>query len=152
MNNITFIRSMVNKTLGKEIIMPVDIEGILTDKYSFDVLRIDLKGNICAVVDLDDRVIGLNKDHHIHRQRFTLAHELGHYLLCHKERKKEELVINLNDTDQYEWEANIFAGELLVPLQIAKKYKNNFDSNQLSNIFLVSSEVLFISFLRYRLI
>lgn len=152
MNNITFIRSMANKALGKEIITPIDIEGILTEKFSFEVIRINLKGSICAIADLNDRVIGLNKDHHIHRQRFTLAHELGHFLLCHQQRKKEELVFNLEDNDPYEREANLFAGEILVPLQIAKKYKNNFDPKQLSKIFLISPDVLFISFMRYKLI
>lgn len=151
-SNVSFIRSVATKCLGNKYDPPIEVESILTEKYSFEIYRIDLKDKTCAVVDLDNRSIGLNKLHHIHRQRFTLAHELGHFLLQHDQRKFDDLIIDLNSTNHFEVEANIFAGELLVPLQVAKQYKNKFNPVRLSEIFLVSSEVIYISFLRYKLI
>lgn len=73
--------------------------------------------------DADSTVIGINSLHHVHRQRFTIAHELGH-LALHAE---EELHVDRNykifrrettdreDPDPKEIEANAFAAELLMP-------------------------------------
>lgn len=57
------------------------------------------------------------------RDRFTLCHELGHYIF-----HKPENVIFLRadrDIETYrdpEWQANTFAGELLVPVHAAMEY------------------------------
>lgn len=71
-------------------------------------------------------MIGANKSHHPHRQRFTIAHELGHFILhrgeaVHLDEYRQGLTINLRDTqsakgeDSDEREANLFAAELLMP-------------------------------------
>jgi Zn-dependent peptidase ImmA (M78 family) len=71
-------------------------------------------------------LIGANKSHHPHRQRFTIAHELGHYLLhqgepVHLDDYRQAFTINLRDEqsakgeDSDEREANLFAAELLMP-------------------------------------
>lgn len=52
----------------------------------------------------------------LYHQRFTLAHELGHYRL----HEDEDVVIDVakeGDDDFREHEANIFAAQLLVPLE-----------------------------------
>lgn len=68
-------------------------------------------------------VIGVNSLHHIHRQRFTIAHECGH-LLLHKGKDvhiDRSFRINRRDgissqaIDPEEIEANRFAAELLMP-------------------------------------
>jgi Zn-dependent peptidase ImmA (M78 family) len=68
-------------------------------------------------------VIGVNSLDAPNRQRFTIAHEIGH-LLLHKDERfhvDEKSVIGLrNDrssmaTDEREIEANQFAAELLMP-------------------------------------
>jgi Zn-dependent peptidase ImmA (M78 family) len=64
-------------------------------------------------------VIGVNSAHHPNRQRFTIAHEIGHFLL-HKGIKlhvDEDFRINLRDGQRNweEMEANFFAAELLMP-------------------------------------
>jgi Zn-dependent peptidase ImmA (M78 family) len=77
-------------------------------------------------------VIGANKSHHPHRQRFTIAHELGHFLLhkgetVHVDEGRGALAINLRDSesskgeDNEEKEANLFAAELLMPAKFLKK-------------------------------
>jgi Zn-dependent peptidase ImmA (M78 family) len=69
------------------------------------------------------RVIGVNKDHAAVRQRFTIAHELGH-LELHRGRPlilDTAVRINFRDTvsglatDREEVEANRFAAALLMP-------------------------------------
>jgi Zn-dependent peptidase ImmA (M78 family) len=67
-------------------------------------------------------VIGVNTLHHPNRQRFTIAHELGHFIL-HKQEEVhvDRAVIKLRDgasskgEDPDEVEANGFAAELLMP-------------------------------------
>ncbi|HEU5402572.1 MAG TPA: ImmA/IrrE family metallo-endopeptidase [Terriglobales bacterium] len=71
-------------------------------------------------------VIAVNSSQHENRQRFTIAHELGHYLL-HKGTKlhfDEDFRINYRDatssdaTKREEVEANGFAAALLMPQRI----------------------------------
>lgn len=60
--------------------------------------------------------IAINADHKPPRQRFTLAHELGHLHLGHQPRI--DFVVNLSEgrsTDSQEIEANYFAAEFLCP-------------------------------------
>ena len=50
-----------------------------------------------------------------HRDRFTLCHELGHYLM----HRPDRIQMARGDVPAYqspEWQANTFAGELLVPI------------------------------------
>jgi Zn-dependent peptidase ImmA (M78 family) len=70
----------------------------------------------------DNRAIGVNSAHPMVRQRFTIAHELGHLRLHPgKELILDHVRLNLRDdtsslgTDSEEREANAFAAELLMP-------------------------------------
>lgn len=77
-------------------------------------------------------VIGVNSLHHVHRQRFTIAHECGHLLLHqgkqvyidHTFRVNSRALVNNRDgssasaTDPEEIEANRFAAELLMPFNM----------------------------------
>lgn len=68
-------------------------------------------------------VIGVNSSHHMNRQRFTIAHELGHFLLHEGDRVFIDRNYNVSfrssvsslGTDVEEIEANTFASALLVP-------------------------------------
>lgn len=74
----------------------------------------------CLIRRGDDASIGINSMHHENRQRFTLAHEIAHFLLHHGDRVilDRNFLVNLRyangDTDE-EREANYFAAELLMP-------------------------------------
>ncbi len=65
----------------------------------------------------DKAIIVVNKCSPAKRQRFTLAHELGHYLLhktpgsaiFHRDERSSQ------GTDRVEVDANAFAAELLMP-------------------------------------
>lgn len=69
--------------------------------------------------ETDRPKIFLNKDRSSQRKKFTLAHELGHYVLHKKsERKYRVDPFNYTDNDEAtkeETEANYFAAALLVP-------------------------------------
>jgi len=70
-------------------------------------------------------IIGVNEDHHPNRQRFSIAHELGHLLLhsvetLHVDRNEVFRVQRRDEesakgTNLEEREANAFAAELLMP-------------------------------------
>ncbi len=66
-------------------------------------------------------VIGVNSLHPKTRQRFTIAHELGHYFMHPRENFVDRQLIFFRDmrsrmaTDVREIEANQFAAELLMP-------------------------------------
>lgn len=88
--------------------------------------------------------ISINKLHNKKRQRFTLAHELGHYIL-HKEKNSEfkDAVFFRNETmDPMEYNANEFAGELLMPEKILRDRINKDgirNIGELSELFGVSA-------------
>lgn len=48
------------------------------------------------------------------RDRFTIAHELGHYVL-HSDMGKTRIVASRFGSDRVEWEANWFAAAFLMP-------------------------------------
>lgn len=81
----------------------------------------------------DKWIICVNKDHNIKRQRFTLAHELGHYFL-HKEKNInfiDTTFFRSNDMTSVEYIANEFAARLLMPEDIVRKL---IDNEQIKNI------------------
>ena len=73
----------------------------------------------------DDVVIGINRDQAAVRQRFTVAHELGHLLLHEHSRVyvdrgfrvRLRSGLSSEGTDRDEMEANRFAAELLMPIE-----------------------------------
>ncbi len=62
-------------------------------------------------------IMCVNRKHNIKRQRFTMAHELGHYIL-HKEKNVEFVDTTFfrnSEKDAVEYNANEFASRLLMP-------------------------------------
>lgn len=86
----------------------------------------DLSGFLLRDQETKQVTIGVNSAHHENRRRFTIAHELGHFLLhegeaIHIDKQNESQGFQLNfkntelseDIDVKEKEANLFAAELL---------------------------------------
>lgn len=75
--------------------------------------------------DAEIKIIGINHSHHPNRQRFSIAHEIGH-LLLHKKEMFVDKVVNFRDSrsslaiDVEEIAANAFAAELLMPREFIK--------------------------------
>lgn len=66
----------------------------------------------------DSWEIGVNSLHHPRRQKFTLAHELGHYFLHrdgHSSFEDEVIFPRNQESNPMEWEANNFAAQFLMP-------------------------------------
>lgn len=73
------------------------------------------------------------------RDRFTVAHELGHYFL-HSKQGKNPIKASRKGSGQVEWEANWFAGALLMPKQEFEKIREEYgnDSYSIAGRFMVS--------------
>jgi Zn-dependent peptidase ImmA (M78 family) len=109
---------------------PVNVEAIATAAGALVIHRPFENGDVSGMLFRSGRqdIIGVNSTHGQERQRFTIAHELGHRAL-HPGR---ELIldvpvrVNFRDrtssqaTDREEIEANAFAAALLMPDQMVR--------------------------------
>lgn len=74
-------------------------------------------------------IIAVNVDHPRNRQRFTVAHELAHHFLSHRESDHVDWKFTVlrrdqkssEATDEHEIEANSFAANLLMPKQFIRR-------------------------------
>lgn len=85
-----------------------------------------------------------NSNHSQHRQRYTVAHELGHFMMNHTLSATYKEIINLKNKLKIEKEANIFAAELLMPKDLIKKTLKERKCNvkDLATLFDVSEEAM----------
>jgi len=134
--------------------LPIDVDSIakrigiifksndaLTDDES-GYIRLSEDGKVICVI---------NENHSKTRQRFTTAHEIGHFVLGHLNGKKKLYrdAKNVNVLDSREVEANNFAAQLLMPDTIIDFliYEENLTSvAKLARKFNVSEDSM-----RYRL-
>lgn len=138
--------------------IPVDVVEIAEAhgiRVQFEELEDQVSGML--LVQADQPVIGVNANHHPNRRRFSIAHELGHFVL-HKD--KAPFFIDAAvffrregatpETWAQEREANTFAAELLLPEQALKEIWRTepidvFDDAEvrsLANRFGVSTQAL----------
>ena len=136
---------------------PVDVDWIAKE-LGFAVVPYDFAEDTSAVlfVDKDSKAIGINERHAPVRQRFSVAHELGHYLSGHEdftERGEGEKIrvdgrYDPTDPEQrLEQEANDFAAELLMPVHMVKKElaeMGKLDAPVLAGKFQVSEQAMWI--------
>lgn len=123
------INSLVKEILNQANIRsaPVPVEHIVQQRGIDVRLNNDPQSDVSGFLFLGGErpMIGVNTSQSIVRQRFTIAHEFGHYLL-HGFTPSEVHVdhgfkVMLRDgrssegTDEAEREANLFAAELLMP-------------------------------------
>ncbi len=141
---------------------PIPVERIakaLGIVLKFSPLDDELSGMIFIKDDIP--IVGVNALHHPSRQRFTVAHEIGHLELhrshltgeVHVDRKfpvmKRDATTALG-TDRREIEANRFASHLLVPTRLLKEKMQGMDFDiddekpieELAKKFRVSSQVI----------
>ena len=132
-----YIRKIVERVLCEADVndAPVDIEVIarnLSVQVRKEPADKDLSGFLLRDLKSKLVVIGVNSSHHKNRQRFTIAHELGHLLLhdgeiVHVDKDNQGFKVNLRDVkagqgvDITEKEANLFAAEILMPASFLAK-------------------------------
>lgn len=119
--------------------IPVNVLA-LASKLGIRVFEEALPEDISGILDLRNMpIIMVNQDHVRHRQRFSIAHEIGHFVL-HRPRgihvDKRTYYRNSKSAeglDDIEIEANRFAAELLMPADLVireiENYSDLIDSN-----------------------
>ena len=140
-----FIRETAERVLKEHCpdCPPVNVRQIaerLNIEVRLDSVEDDLSGFLYREPKTGRAVIGINTNHHPNRQTFTIAHELGHFLLhesetVHLDSKKDGYTLQLRNPDSAtgesinEREANLFAAELLMPAKFLAKElrKKEFD-------------------------
>lgn len=113
------------------------LSDIASELYQLTVVPDDeLPENVSGRLDLDEGTIGYRASEPMTRQHFTIAHDLGHRALEHPPRLILEAAEQINDApyvgaltvrdgvyraysehDRWELEANVFAAELLAPVE-----------------------------------
>lgn len=132
---------------------PVPIEKI-PEKFDLEVVEFPFHSEISGILKKDRGVIGVNKDQHPVRRRFTIAHELGHFLLGH-DMGKDELIDNSFDrSHSQEKEANMFASFILMPTDWVRDSvkKHGLDLEKLAKEYEVSKQAMTIKLLELDLI
>jgi Zn-dependent peptidase ImmA (M78 family) len=114
---------------------PVPVESIAREKgviVSKRRVESNVSGFLYRNASKRRPVIGVNIAHHPNRQRFTIAHELGHFLLHAGDVVHVDDPVNHRDersgqgTDVQEVESNLFAAELLMPVQFLREDLQRF--------------------------
>lgn len=121
--------------------IPIAIE-VLAHRLNLAIQSEALGENVAGmlVVEGDRGAIGYNSTHALVRQRFTIAHEISHYLLHIKKNRKSQLFIDRHLTfrrdgyssggvDYQEVEANQLGAALLMPRSLVRQEikKNDLD-------------------------
>jgi Zn-dependent peptidase ImmA (M78 family) len=148
------------------------ISELQVDSYSGYELSLDKICNElnlnCFEADLDDGLSGLllreegtysiyvNKNHAFSRQRFTIAHEIGHYVSflmdsfskdeLEKEGRFEDKAVTFRKNGTYsdaETEANMIAAELLMPaVKVEELLKQELSPEDMADLFYVSPSAM----------
>ncbi len=132
-NKADLIRSIVNELSENNDDFPIIefVEIILPQIFDDFILHIEEAkemNNNHGLTDVQAGTIKIREDVYYGacngngRDRFTIAHELGHYLLHSKDnlklaRSDSEIKVYENP----EWQANTFAAELLMPCSLIAK-------------------------------
>lgn len=157
MPTINAINTKVRQLLARHAVdnAPVDIYRIIKAEgvsLAFEEMEDDHSGVL--LVENGVAAIAVNSTHHPHRQRFSAAHELGHYIL--HSRGRDRLFVDKayrrsressSGTDTDEIEANRFAAALLMPDSLIRRYTGNnpitdLDIGKLALKFQVSEQAM----------
>ncbi|AZN40401.1 ImmA/IrrE family metallo-endopeptidase [Paenibacillus albus] len=146
---------------------PVPVEDI-AKKLNITIAKDALEDSVSGLLyrTSDNVIIGVNSFHSETRQRFTIAHELGHFYMQHEgdpihidSQVNFRMTTSTPNKDIREIEANAFAAALLMPEPLIKKAWNDIsgsidlshdsegNSNEvkkLASIFNVSQQALLV--------
>lgn len=121
--------------------LPIKL-GAIAERLGVKVLLSTLPRGTSGQIGQEDGefVIRINRHEAKHRQRFTLAHELAHFLL-HRERIVEEggwsenvLLRAPNQPIQIEYEANRLASDLVMPSHLLEKATAEYNGPMTSEV------------------
>lgn len=124
----------------------------LANELGISVYSTSFKNDISgAILKKDNKyIIYVNEKDNKNRQRFTIAHEIAHFLL-HEDRIGDNLT-DIPDgimyrsrlSNIYEKQANRLASEILIPFKLLRNLllENVTDISKLANLFEVSKEAI----------
>lgn len=160
------IRSRETRERAREVLKmvgvtgpPVDVEAV-AKSLGFLVLPYPLPDSTSGLtfIEREVKTIGVNSAHAAVRQRFSAAHELGHYLSGHESYDHGQAYIEdrpnwLDPQGRQEIEANEFAAELLMPEQFLKAdlAKMGLDVSALAQRYNVSEQTMWIQLIDLKL-
>jgi len=159
--NYKYAREMARKVLKdyKLKSIPTDLKKIF-DTLGFEHVELDDPEDVDGmIVKIGDKpsIVVINVKKPLVRQRFTLAHELGHIFLNHDKRDIYDAETAREQSDDIspskppkEIEADIFASELLVPFEHIKTHIDRInDIEWLSQTFQVSKTAMLLAVENY---
>ena len=129
-------------SLDGNLVVPV---GAICEKLGIDVVFEKLKDGLAGYFDHMKKIIYVNDNYPATRNLFTIAHEIGHCILHDKinkgyDRREDEYHNYTPEERGKEYEANQFAGQLLMPesqfVEVFKKYDGKF--SKIADVFGVS--------------
>lgn len=140
---------------------PVDVDAIAS-YLGFKVVPYEFPEAISGLTRIsgNSKAIGVNKLHSEVRRRFTVAHELGHYLSGHEDYSHEKKIVvedpekkYLDPHNQMEQEADEFAAELLMPAFLLRKdvLERKMTISELIKRYNVSEQALWIQLINLKL-
>lgn len=110
----------------------VDIINV-AKSLNFEVAMMNMPSNEDGFIYVDSdkkiKIIVVNSNLSLHSKRFTIAHELAHFVLHSKDKKlfaHRDHKLSEYKNELYENEADYFAACLLMPKQTFKKIYNEF--------------------------
>lgn len=148
----------------------IQLSGVdFTDMEQSELFKekVEQRGNILGAVYVKDDTVTISyskkltsqnpdriseselNDKLLHRQRFTIAHEIAHCVLDMKNSDGSHIEYRMekdDETSEKEKNANIYAGELLMPTKsiefLVYVFDSKLDVELLSNLFVVSKNVV----------
>jgi Zn-dependent peptidase ImmA (M78 family) len=146
------IRMLVEHLLDAHKIetTPIPINELarnLDIEIKYEPAEDSLSGFLLRDLNHHKAIIGVNKGHASNRQRFTIAHELGHFLLHQQEQLHVDRQFQIHLRDQTsskgkveeEKEANLFAAELLMPVKYIQEELAEIESLDLEDDSIIAS-------------
>ena len=115
---------------GEEL--PVPVESIAEDLLGLAIYERELDG-ISGLLYPEERQIYVNASDVPARRRFTIAHELGHWVCQCLEGRGAPVMCRPDDVSQdadrtLEREANVFGAELLMPEEAVREHAADPDA------------------------
>ena len=97
---------------GSEIGPPIQVELIVENLFNLKIRKANIPEGCSGKLHLRENTILVSNRDSKERQRFTIAHELGHFCL-HKQKPDKKCCTD--KSTRIETEANVFAAETLMP-------------------------------------
>ena len=120
--------------------------GDICELLNLNCQFVDLKDGCAGELDRNNRIIYINNNYPATRNLFSVAHEIGHYILHEgKQYRFDDYKKYLTkEQRQIEYEANDFAGKLLMPeYRFVDLYcKSGGNKSKLADFFGVSLEAI----------